>query len=668
MTHRRLMIGAACGAIAIAAFAALALPGLHQGLGRADAAASRKPDSSPPTPPGATYHSAAAADQRHAYFGDLHLHTAMSFDAWSFGSKVTPDQAYKFGRGETVMIPAIQTRVQEAIAGDQPVPAKRAWPLDFMAVTDHSEFMGVANQFDDPSNPLSKSSLAARIARDPHEMFVIVAHSIEKTVGGPAVDLNAEKAMTDTWARQVKAANDNYRPGKFTTFIAYEWTSAPDGRNLHRNVFFNSDHAPQPYTSAQSSRPEDLWTFLESVRAKGIDAIAIPHNGNASDGLMYDWNDSDKRPISEAYAQRRALNEPLTEIAQNKGQSDTVPALSPNDEFANFEIYDHLISRPAIKSKPDGSYIRQALGRGLVLQGREGVNPYKYGLVGATDIHNGLSTTDENGVGGSLAVDPKTMLPHGDAAKRMLEIIKSPARLDSDADAKGEAHVLATPLEVGSGGLTGVWAEENTRNSIYAALKRRETFATSGTRIRVRMFGGWSYPKAMTAQANWVKTAYAKGVAMGSDLPARPSAVKAPTLILQAVKDPDGANLDRIQVIKIWKEGDAYKERIFNVALSGGRHENAATNKAPPVGDTVDLKTGKYANSIGAPLLSAEWTDPTFDASKPAVYYARVLEIPTPRWSTLLAIANKLPTPNSRQPTLQERAWSSPIWFTPPKS
>src|SRR5579859_1330993 len=669
MPHRRLLLAAGCAAAALAFVGAQTIPGLWSG-GRAKAATANAAAAETATPPGVAYHSATAADLRHAYFGDLHLHTTMSFDAWSFGSRVTPDQAYKFARGETVMVPAVQAKVQESMSGEADVPARRAWPLDFMAVTDHSEFMGVANQFDDPNSAASKSPTGLQIAKDPHQMFVIVAKAIEGAHGHGAgnTDLNAEKAMADTWARQVKAANDNYRPGKFTTFIAYEWTSAPDGRNLHRNVFFNSDHAPQPFTSAQSNRPEDLWSFLEAVRAKGIDVIAIPHNGDASDGLMYDWNDSDKRPISEAYAQRRALNEPLTEIAQNKGQSDTVPALSPNDEFANFEIYDHLISRPSIKSKPDGSYIRQALGRGLVLQGREGVNPYKYGLVGATDIHNGLSTTDEHGVGGSLAVDPNTMLPRGDAARRLLEIIRSPARLNSDADDKGEAHALATPLEVGTGGLTGVWAEENTRNSIYAALKRKETFATTGTRIRVRMFGGWSYPKAMTAQANWVKTAYAKGVAMGADLPARPAAIKAPTLVLQAVKDPDGANLDRIQVIKIWKDGDGYKERIFNVALSGGRHENPATNKATAAADTVDLKTGKYANTIGAPLLSAQWTDPTFDAAKPAVYYARVLEIPTPRWSTYLAIANNLPIPKSRPATIQERAWSSPIWFTPPKS
>jgi hypothetical protein len=662
MTRKSLWLASAL-AIPVLGLGLLALSTGSKSGGHARAATTAPDASEKPTPPGATYVSRKAPETRRAFFGDLHLHTAMSFDAWSFGTKTTPEEAYKFARGETVMIQASQINREETESREGMIPAKRAWPLDFLAVTDHSEFMGVANQFDDPNNPLAKSPLAAVVAKDPHQVFVMVAHQIEKTAGAPVADLNAEKAMSDTWARQMKAANDHYIPGKFTTFVAYEWTSAPDGKNLHRNVIFNADHAPQPFTSGQSSRPEDLWTFLEKVRAGGIDVIAIPHNADASDGLMYDWNDSDGRPISEAYAQRRLTNEPLTEIAQNKGVSDTVPQISPNDEFANFELYDHLISRPSVKSRPDGSYIRQALGRGLVLLNRAGANPYKYGLVGGTDIHNGLSSTDENGVGGSFGVTP-SFLPTGDAAKRMLQIIPMAARLDSDADAAGKPHGNQKTLEVGTGGVTGVWAEENTRNSIYGALKRKETFATTGTRIRVRMFGSWNYPAALMTRPDWVKTAYAAGVPMGSDLPARAGS-KGPTFLLQAMKDPDGANLDRVQVIKMWQEGDGYKERIFNVALSGGRHEDPKTGKAPPVGDSVDLTTGKYANTIGAPVLTTEWTDPTFDASRPAVYYARVLEIPTPRWSTHLAIVNHLPIPTAVPATIQERAWSSPIWFTP---
>jgi hypothetical protein len=645
--------------------AAAIVAGATGGGGHAQAAQSVERET--PTPPGQHYASRVPAENRRAFFGDLHLHTAMSFDAWSFGTKVTPDEAYKFARGETVMIPASQIGREQGMTVDGMTPAKRAWPLDFMAVTDHSEFMGVMNQLDDPSNPLAKTPLGQKILADPHQAFLAVAPAKGGALGSSnAEEFHAREAMLNTWNIQMRAANNNYVPGKFTTFIAYEWTSAPDGKNLHRNVFFNADHAPPPFTAAQSNRPEDLWTFLEKVRANGIDVIAIPHNANASDGLMYDWNDSDGRPISEAYAQRRLTNEPLTEMAQNKGVSDTTPTLSPNDEFANFELYDHLISRPTVKSRDDGSYIRQALGRGLVLLNRAGANPYKYGLVGGTDIHNGLSTTDEGGVGGSFGVPANSKLsPTGDAAKRALQIIHMPARLDSDADAAGQPHSFQKTLEVGTGGVTGVWAEENTRNSIYAALKRKETFATSGTRIRVRMFGSWNYPAGLIQRPDWVKQAYAKGVPMGSDLPA--AAGKAPVLLLQAMKDPDGANLDRIQVIKLWLEGGIYKERIFNVALSGGRREDA-NGKAPPVGSSVDLKTGLYTNAIGAPVLSAEWSDPTFDPAKPAVYYARVLEIPTPRWSTRLAIANHLPIPTEVPATIQERAWSSPIWFTPPKA
>jgi hypothetical protein len=617
-----------------------------------------------PTPPDAPYRSGKPPQDRRAFFGELHLHTAFSFDAWTFGTKITPEQAYRFARGEPVMAPVEQLSRQQGVGGTGLVAVRRRWPLDFMAVTDHSEFMGVVNQLDDPANAVAKTPLGQGILADPHQAIVVRAATLRPN-GGPTLEpFHPQQATLDAWTREMTAANAAYRPGKFTTFIAYEWTAAPDGRNLHRNVIFNSDHAPAPFTAVQSKRPEDLWGYLEKVRAGGIDAIAIPHNGNASDGLMYDWNDSGGRPIDEAYAQRRLKNEPLTEISQNKGQSETTPELSPTDEFANFEIYDHLISRPSVRSKADGGYIRQAFGRGLVLQARVGANPYKFGVVGGSDIHNGLSVSDEDGVGGSFGVDARTMSPRGDAAKRSLGIIKIRSRLDSDADAAGRPHTLQNPLEVGSAGITGVWAEANTRNAIFAALKRKETFATSGTRIRVRMFGGWRYPATLLRRTDWVAQAYADGVPMGGDLPPAPDPRRAPTLILQAMKDPSGANLDRIQVIKVWRDGEGYKERVFDVALSGARRDDGAGHAAR-VGDTVDLKTGKYSNAIGAATLSALWTDPAFDSAKPAVYYARVLEIPTPRWSTLLAIANHLPIPTAAPATIQERAWTSPIWYTP---
>ena len=434
---------------------------------------------------------------------------------------------------------------------------------------------------------------------------------------------------------------------------------------MHRNVFFNADHAPLPFTSQQSQKPEDLWTDLEKTRASGVDAIAIPHNGNVSGGLMYDWNDSEGRPIDEAYAQRRMLNEPLTEISQNKGTSETTPQLSPSDEFANFEIFDHLITWPNIKGKQDGSYIRQAFGRGLVIQSKAGANPYKFGVVGASDIHNGLSTSKEDGfAGGPFGIDGKTMLPRGHEAKVQTGMIKVPALLDMDNINNHAPPSNEDTLMFSSGALTGVWAEENTRNSIFAALKRKETFATSGSRIRVRMFAGWDYDPGMIRTADWVGRAYAGGVPMGGDLPARPAHAGAPRFLLQAMKDPDGANLDRIQIIKIWLDGGAYKEKLFDVALSGGRHADAQ-GRVPLVGNTVDLKTGAVRNTIGAAAFTTAWTDPEFDPARPAVYYARVLEIPTARWSTLLAIKNHLSIPKGAPATIQERAWTSPVWFTP---
>jgi len=355
--------------------------------------------------------------ERRAFFGELHLHTAISLDAWTYGTKLMPDDAYRFGRGETIMVPAAQVAKQQGIASDRDIPATRAWPLDFMAVTDHSESMGTLLPLDDPTSPFSKSELGRRIVSKPSEAQRISGyHAIGR--GSLPPELNDAHAMRQAWDVIVKAANDNYQPGRFTTFIAYEWSAIPNIKNLHRNVIFNGNHAPLPFSSDQSNRPEDLWRYLESVRAQGMDVLAIPHNANASGGLMFDWNDSDGKAIDEAYAQHRALNEPLTEIVQIKGQSETVPTLSPNDEFANFEIYDHVLGTSLIRSPAPGSYVRDALGRGLIVQSKVGANPFKYGLVGASDIHNGLSTSTENSFAGGHGggVDPRTMLPQGNFA------------------------------------------------------------------------------------------------------------------------------------------------------------------------------------------------------------------------------------------------------------
>lgn len=572
---------------------------------------------------------------REAYFGDLHLHTTNSFDAYALmGTKTTPDEAYRFARGDTINY-----------LGQ---PIRRSEPLDFLAVTDHSENIGVFNQLDDPNSDFSLSEIGKLAREGGYENF----RKIVAFLGtGTPLPGKAREVSASTWARNNAIANSNYQPGKFTTFIAYEWTSMPSGQNLHRNVIFRGDKAPAPFTAVDSRDPKDLWTWLSQIRGQGYEALAIPHNGNASNGLMYDWTSLDGRPIDEAYAQLRAANEPLSEVSQNKGTSETHPALSPNDEFANYEIFDTLLLGNT-PSKPGGSYWRDALGKGLAIASKIGVNPYKDGAIGSGDLHSGLSVNTAQEYGGIANAN----LGGGKLNK---EQTVQALGLGAQPVGGGFNAAILSPAA-----LTGVWAESNTRESLYAALRRKETFATSGSRLKVRFFGGWDFKPALLGKSDWVHAAYQSGVPMGSDLPSA-AAGRAPSFVVQAVKDPNGGNLDRVQVIKVWVEGGKQKERIFDVAWSGQRKPDSRTGKVPAVGNTVDLKTGSYSNAIGAAQLATVWTDPSFKASQAAVYYVRVLEIPTPRWSTLRAIEHGLPLPKSVAPTIQQRAWTSPIWYTP---
>jgi hypothetical protein len=346
--------------------------------------------------------------KRQAFFGDLHLHTSFSADAWSFGTRTTPEDAYRFAKGETITWNGNQVH--------------RDVPLDFLAVTDHAEYMGVMRQLDIPNSDFAKTKIGQALAKNHALGFSFIVHSIAGKNKLPVFP-GVQAAREDAWQEEMAAANRNYEPGKFTTFIAYEWSSMPLARyNLHRNVIFSGDRAPLPFTPDDSQRPEDLWTYLERVRTTGADVIDIPHNSNASGGLMFDWVNSDGRPIDEAYAQRRATNEPLAEIYQNKGGSETIPEISPTDEFADFEVMDKLLLG-TVKSDPNGSYVRQAEGRGLIIQQKIGVNPYKLGFVGATDYHNGLSTSSENAfAGGVFGVDPTNdkSLPDREASKTFL--------------------------------------------------------------------------------------------------------------------------------------------------------------------------------------------------------------------------------------------------------
>jgi hypothetical protein len=586
------------------------------------------------TAPNAATGPVALYPDKNAWFGDLHLHTTYSFDAFVLmNTRITPDEAYKFARGDTIDYLGQQVRRQE--------------PLDFEAVTDHSENIGVFNQLDDPKGAFSLSDIGKLARAGGYENFVKLAKEV-----GVAANFSDQdrQAAASAWEKEKAAANANYEPGKFTTFIAYEWTSMPDNQNLHRNVIFKGSDAPAPFTRIDSENPEDLWKWLGRIRAKGYEAIAIPHNSNASNGLMFDWNTLDGRPIDEAYAQLRATNEPVVEVSQNKGTSETHPLLSSNDEFAGFEIWDTLLIGGTDSKKP-GSYWRDALGRGLVLQSRLGTNPFKYGTIGAGDLHNGISVSGENDYAGGANVG---------GAHKTKEQISALLGL-TPFSAASRATISS------SAALTGVWAETNTRDAIFAAQRRKETFATSGTRIKVRFFGGWNYPAGLLKQPDWVKTAYATGVPMGGDLPAV-LVGSAPRFAIQAVKDPHSGNLDRVQVIKVWLEAGKQHEHVFDVAWSGNRKPDPGTGSVPAVGNTVDLKTAKYANTIGAAELAAVWTDPTFKVDQAAVYYVRAIEIPTPRWNTLRAVEYGLPLPKDAPATLQERAWTSPIWYTPAKA
>ena len=568
---------------------------------------------------------------KNVYFGEQHLHTQNSPDAFAAGSRQTWDEAFRYGRGEEVTLHTITSNNK----------IKRGTPYDFMAVTDHAEYFGVMPRMIDPKDPLSKSDLAKRLQKQDPAAVGEILHDILTSTGRP--ELTKPELLRDNWQNYVKITNKYNDPGKFTTLIAFEWTSIPGGRNMHRNVFFRNDSGPRaPYSSFNSIYPEDLWTYMEVQRNAGADTFAIPHNGNVSDGWMYSPYKFLGGLADARYVARQQLNEPLTEIIQTKGSSDAHPAFSPNDEFANFELFPNLINIGE-PSQINQGYIRYALVDGMIMENRLGANPFKMGIVSGADSHSGYSNNEEfnfHGSHGALEDTPKK-------------------RLNPVMNASGEM-----PSLLGSAGATAVWAEENTRGAIFDAMKAKETYGTSGSLIRLRFFGGWDYASNLTEKDNFVEKAYKKGVPMGQDLPKKDG--KAPTFAVWALKDPESGNLDRIQIIKgfINKWGRA-AEKIYDVAWSDNRKPDPKTGKLPPVGNSVDVKTAKYTNDIGDSQLSVVWTDPDFDPKIKAVYYVRVLEIPTPRWSTFDSVKSGLPIPDGIPATIQERAWSSPIWYTP---
>ena len=578
---------------------------------------------------------------KNVYFGEQHLHTVNSPDAFAMGTRNTQEDAYRFAQGQAI---------KKNTSGEM---VQKKTPYDWVAVTDHAEYMGVFPQFEDPDSDLMKKAKDNPIVKmiltgDPkqgQEAFALVATQLTQLQPDP--DFNDPVLIESVWGQYVDTANKYNDPGKFTTLIAFEWTSIPSNQNLHRNIFFRGDKGPAaPFSSFDSDKPEELWIWMQSQRDAGKEVISISHNANLSNGLMFAPRNSEGTPVDLAYAQRRAKYEVATEILQTKGQSDTHPALSPNDEFAGFEQqYSHLIgTNPPALGRVNYSYVREALINGVGYQEYLGANPFKFGIVAGADAHTAFSDNEEfnySGVHG--AVDATTKV-----------------RMSGAAQTAGESAIY-----FGSPGATGVWAPENTREEIFDGLASKETFGTSGPLIRLRFFGGWDYADNLVEQDSFVEKAYKDGVAMGQDLPKKPTKAKAPTFAVWALKDPDSGNLDRVQIIKGWYQNGYPQEQVYNVAWSDNRKPDSSTGKLPPVGNTVDIKNASYENSIGDNELAAVWTDPDFDPSQHAVYYLRVLEIPTPRWSTYDAKAMGLAPPAGVDATIQERAWSSPIWYTP---
>ncbi|MDH5286884.1 MAG: DUF3604 domain-containing protein [Betaproteobacteria bacterium] len=588
------------------------------------------------------------------YFGDTHLHTSYSADAGMAGAIVGPEDAYRFARGEEVK-------------SNSGLPVKLSRPLDFLVIADHAENLGLAPMIAESDPALLKSEWGRKV------------HDLAKTgtIEGQGAAFNmwiaAMQELKDpfkgqedsmarpAWKRLTAAAEKYNEPGRFSAIIGYEWTSGPDGNNLHRNVLFRDgkDKADQiiPLSYYDTGDPEDLWKWMAAYEQKtGGKVLAIPHNGNLSNGLMFDdVTLSTRKPLDRDYAERRMRWEPIYETTQPKGDGETHPALSRNDEFANFERWDKGSFGPVLKT-PDmlpREYTREALKRGLAYEAKLGVNPFKFGLIGSTDMHTGLATTTEDNFFGKVAV----LEPSADPI-RFDEVIVG--RVPADR-ARSNQHLAR---ETSASGLAAVWARDNTREALWDAMARKEVYATTGTRLQVRVFGGFDFTAKDLERSDFAEQGYQRGVPMGGDLKAAPAG-RAPTMLIRAMRDADGANLDRVQVVKGWLDAAGKThEKIYDVAWSGNR-KPGKDGKLPPVGNTVDVKEASYTNAIGAPYITAYWKDPVFDPKQRAFYYVRVLEIPTPRWTTFDAKAFGVKLPTDVPASIQERAYTSPIWYTP---
>jgi hypothetical protein len=600
---------------------------------------------------------------RQVYFGDTHVHSSYSFDAFlNNNHSIDPDGAYRWAKGQPVIHPYNRTRVQIKT------------PLDFLVVTDHAEMLGVMRAVRNESIVLEDMGWIANIKR--WIGIKLMMRAIDNNTGlsffgrflplpaaghnhgDPVADSNnnigsvdffgdTSKTSVAAWQDIIQTAEQHNQPGIFTTLIGWEWSSIPTGANLHRVVITpdGADKAGQffPYGSDISQYPEDLWQWLgKTEQSTGARFMAIPHNSNISKGYMFDDKTLRGQPLNADYARQRARWEPIVEVTQIKGDSETRSEFSPEDKFADFENYDHYIQQNQKTFTPSrADYIRPALKSGLAIEQTIGVNPFKFGLIGSTDSHSGLSSPEEDNFWGKTATDstPETKA----------RSVKSP--------------ITSNGWSMSASGLAAVWAEENSREAIYAAFKRKEVYATTGPRIRVQLFAGWDFPVGAETADNFSAIGYQYGVPMGSDLVALESSARPPTFLVRAVKDPVDANLDRLQMVKGWLDDMGRQhERVYNIAWSDGR-ELDSEGQLPDVGNTVDLNSGRYLNTIGQAELATRWVDPDFVPDQSAFYYVRVLQIPTPRNGLLDSIALQLDKPPRGPKTLQERAYTSPIWY-----
>lgn len=584
-------------------------------------------------PQGARDHAVPQNELRNAYFGETHVHTAYSLDAYIGGTRLDHDGAYRYARGETVTVDGIQKARQR--------------PLDFLAISDHAEYIGEMYSTMIDSAPGHDQDLLRQLRslstlEEKQKWFLqyVVNNNRGENPSHPPFFAGPDTTRS-AWSIMNESAEKHNEPGVFTTLIAFEWSGAPSGGNLHRNIIYRDTVVPDlPVSSYEMRREDALWEWMAEHEAKGSKALAIPHNSNASKLMMFPDVDAAGDPIDLEYAQTRQHFEPLIEMMQIKGNSEVHRKFWAADEFADFENADS-IQKNSGRTFNKADFVREGLKHGLAIEQQLGVNPFKYGFIGGTDNHNGLpaAVAEDSFIGG-----------HG------------PEDSSVDARRTGGVGGWIDGKDLSIGSMAGVWAISNTRAAIWDAMERRETFATSGPRIRVRLFGGVDLPVDPADLQTFLRDGYELGVPMGGDL----GAIEvAPTFNVHALKDPDGANLDRVQIIKGWVNADgSVDEKIINVVWSGNRPIDDSGN-VPAVGNTVDLTTARYTNDIGNAELKGSWTDDAFDPEQHAFYYARVLEIPTPRWSTYDAVRNNLPLLDDVASTIQERAWTSPIWYAP---